>query len=66
MHLFDPIAEAVHDHATNDGMIGIERVPSAAVVGIVRPVLFQKDSRHYYRVHESSLLALDDHLRQCD
>src|SRR4030095_1791672 len=41
MHLFNPIADAIQDHPANDGMIGIERVSSAAVVGIARPVLFQ-------------------------
>jgi hypothetical protein len=38
---FYPIAAAIQDHSANDGMIGIERVSSAAVVGIARAVLFQ-------------------------
>src|ERR1700757_3953345 len=41
MHFYHPIADAIQDHPANDGMIGIERVSSAAVVGIARPVLFQ-------------------------
>ncbi len=42
MHLFDPIAEAVHDHTADDGMIGLQCVSSTAVVGITRAVLFEK------------------------
>lgn len=41
MHRLDPVAKTVHDHPANDGMIGVERVPSATVVCIARPVLFE-------------------------
>src|SRR6476646_8333139 len=41
MHLADPIAQAVDDHPADNGMIGIKRVATPAVVGILREVLFQ-------------------------
>ena len=41
VHLFHPIAEAVHDHPADDGMIGVERVSRAAVIGVARAVLFE-------------------------
>ena len=41
MHLLDPVAEAVHDHAADDGVIGVERVARAAVIGVARAVLLQ-------------------------
>ena len=34
----DPVAEAVEDQATDDGLVGVERVAAAAVVGVARPV----------------------------
>ena len=41
MHLLNPITDAVNDHSPDDGMIGIERISAAAVVGIARAVLFE-------------------------
>ena len=41
MHLLDPVAKAVHDHAADNRMIGVERVPRAAVVGIAGAVRLQ-------------------------
>ena len=38
MHLRDPIAETVENHAPDDGMVGVKRVPGAAVVGVARAV----------------------------
>src|SRR5207253_1169975 len=34
-----PIAEAVHDHPADDGMIGVQRISGAAVIGIACAVL---------------------------
>ena len=34
MHLADPIAQAIDNHPANNGMIGVERVTTPAVVGI--------------------------------
>ena len=41
VHLLDPVAETVDDHAADDGMVGVERVAAAAVVGIARAVLLE-------------------------
>ena len=32
----DPVAQAVHDHAADDRMVGVERVAAAGVVGVAR------------------------------
>ena len=37
----DPIPQAVHDHAAHDGVVGVQRVPGAAVIGVARAVLFE-------------------------
>ena len=41
MHFLDPVAEAVHDHPPDDGMIRIQRVPAAGVIGIAGAVLLE-------------------------
>src|SRR6185436_108108 len=41
MHLFYPIAEAVHDHPPDDRMIAVEGVSSAAVIGVTRAIVFK-------------------------
>ena len=41
MHLLDPVAKTVHDHAADDRMIGVERVPGAAEIGIPGAVRFE-------------------------
>src|SRR5678815_2503689 len=41
MHLFYPIAKAVHYHPPDDRMIGVEGVSSAAVIGVTRAILFK-------------------------
>ena len=41
MHLRDPVPQAVEDHAPNDGLIGVERVAGAAVVGVLRAILVE-------------------------
>src|SRR5262249_24389323 len=42
MHFFDPVAETVHDQATNHGMIGVERIAAAAEVGVRGTPIFEK------------------------
>ena len=42
MHFFDPVTETVHDHSTNHGMIGVERVSGAAVVCVARAIRFKE------------------------
>src|SRR2546422_1913827 len=34
VHRFNPIAKTIHDHPADDGMIGLERVSCAAVIGV--------------------------------
>ena len=41
MHLANPIAQAIDNHPPNNGMIGVESVATAGVVGVLRKVLFQ-------------------------
>ena len=41
VHLLDPVAEAVHDHASDDRVIGVERVAAAAVVGVPRAAVLE-------------------------
>ena len=41
VHRLDPVAETVHDHPADDGMIGVERVSRAAVIGVARAILFE-------------------------
>src|SRR5579863_5971592 len=41
MHLLDPIAQAVEDHATDDCIVCVERVSRAAVVGVAGAIFFQ-------------------------
>ena len=41
MHLLDPITKAVHDHPADDGMIGVERISGAAVIGIARAIVIE-------------------------
>ena len=41
MHLLDPITEAIHDHPADNRLIGVERISSAAVIGIARAVLVE-------------------------
>jgi hypothetical protein len=41
VHRLHPVSEAIHDHATDDRMIGVERVSRAAVVGVPRSILFK-------------------------
>ena len=38
VHVGDPVAEAVEDQPTDDGLVGVERVAAAGVVGVARPV----------------------------
>ena len=41
MHLLHPIMQAVDDHAAHHGLVGIERIAGAAVVGVTRLVLLE-------------------------
>jgi hypothetical protein len=41
MHLLDPIPEAVYDHPADDGLIGVQRISGAAVIGIARTILIE-------------------------
>ena len=41
VHLFDPVAETIDDHAADDGMIGVKRVAAAAVVGVLGAASFE-------------------------
>src|SRR5262249_56078779 len=41
VHRLHPVAEAVDDHAANDRMIRVERIPGAAVVRVPGPVAFE-------------------------
>ena len=38
MHFLDPVTKAVHDHAADDRMIGVERVAGAAEIGVAGAV----------------------------
>ena len=38
VHLADPMAEAIEDHAADYGMIGIKGIPRAAVIRVARAV----------------------------
>src|SRR6185437_11653710 len=42
VHLFDPIAEAVYNHAPDGGIIRIQRVPGATKVGVAGAVAFKQ------------------------
>src|SRR5262249_42752738 len=41
VHGFDPIPQTVHDQTPDDGMIGVEGVAGAGVVGVARTVGFE-------------------------
>ena len=41
VHLFDPVTQAVDDHAPDDGMVGVQRVAGAGEVVVARAVCFQ-------------------------
>src|SRR6516162_260962 len=41
VHLLYPVAEAVYDHAADNGMVSVEGVACSAVVGVARAVLFE-------------------------
>src|ERR1700752_2367233 len=41
MHLLDPVTQAVNYHAAHNGMVGIQRVTTARVIGIARSVAFK-------------------------
>ena len=41
VHHLHPITQTVYDHAPDDGMIGVERVAGAGVVGVARLVGFE-------------------------
>ena len=41
MHFPDPVVETVHDEPPHDGVVGVEGVAAAGVVGIARSVGFQ-------------------------
>ena len=41
MHLFDPVAETIHNHAAHDRMISVEGVSRSAVVGVTGTILFE-------------------------
>ena len=41
MHFLDPVAKTVHDHAADDRMIRIERVPGAGEIGVAGAVLLE-------------------------
>src|SRR5215469_6139697 len=42
MHFFNPIAQALNDHAAHHGMVGVKSVSGTAVVRIARAVIFEK------------------------
>src|SRR6516162_9131025 len=35
VHHCNPVAETVHDHSANNGMIGVERIPCAAEIRVI-------------------------------
>jgi hypothetical protein len=41
MHFRDPVAQAVNDQTADDGVIGVERVAAAGVVGVPGASLFE-------------------------
>ncbi len=41
MHLLHPVAETVDDQPADDGMVGVERVAAAGVVGVPRVLPFE-------------------------
>src|SRR4030095_15763083 len=41
VHFLDPISETVEDHATDDGMVGVERIPGDTVGSVARAVWFE-------------------------
>jgi hypothetical protein len=41
VHRLHPVAEAVHDHAADDRMVGVQGVAGAGVVGVARAVLLE-------------------------
>ena len=43
MHLLDPVAQAVEDHAPDDRIVCVKCVSRAAVVGIWREQIFFQD-----------------------
>ncbi len=57
VHRFDPVAETIEDHPPNDGMIGVERVPGAAVVRVARAILFKDVVRRVVQSAEAERRA---------
>ena len=41
MHFGDPVPQAVHNHASHDRLIGVQRIPGAAVIRVLRAVLIE-------------------------
>ena len=41
MHLSDPVSQAVENQAAHDRVVGVQRVPGAAVIGVLRAVLVE-------------------------
>jgi len=65
MHLLDPIAEAVHDHPADNRLIGVQRIPGTAVIGITRAILVENVVGAVVQANGNSELGRYDYLRQC-
>ena len=65
VHLLDPVAQAVDDHAADDRMVGVERVAAAGVVGIPRPVALEDVVGRVVEPAEARASGRVDRLRPC-
>ena len=41
MHLRNPVPQAIENHVADDDLIGVQRVPGAAVVGVLRAIAIE-------------------------
>jgi hypothetical protein len=57
VHRVDPVPEAIHDHPPHDGVIGVERVPGAAVVRVARAIPFEDVVRRVVQSAEAQRRA---------
>ena len=53
VHHLDPVPEAVHDHPADDGVVGVERVSTAGVVGVASAVVLQDIVRRVVQAPEA-------------